>query len=112
MRGSSLVVLGALMFPLAVQAGGVLELVPDRPGPYFGGECLSVDLWLHNSESVGHDLRIVQLDVSFSTPTIYAGGWFTTAGGGKTKDGRRIRVEHVQVARGVERKSIGTVGAP
>jgi hypothetical protein len=80
MRRNGLVLLAALFLPLTAEAGGVLELVPDDTGPYLGEEALSVELWLHNEDAVGHSLRVVQLDVSLSTPTVYAGGWFSTAG--------------------------------
>ena len=26
----------------------IIELVPDPPGPYDGGESVTVDAWLHN----------------------------------------------------------------
>lgn len=83
MRCSGLVLLGFLVLPLTARAGGVLELVPDNPGPYFGGESVSVDVWVHSDDVVGHDLWFVALDVSLSAPTVYAGGWFRVAGGGE-----------------------------
>jgi hypothetical protein len=66
---------------LAAWAGGVLEFVPSPPGPYRGGETVTVNVWLHNQDDVGHLLRGVLLDASLSAPTVYATGAFTTAGG-------------------------------
>ena len=40
----------------------MLELVPSNPGPYFGGESLTVDLWLQSDIAFAVDLRGVQLD--------------------------------------------------
>ena len=42
-----------------VQAGVVVELVPDNPGPYFGGESLTVDVWLQSEEEYGHGVRLL-----------------------------------------------------
>ena len=41
------VVVGLLIGNMA-RAEVVVELVPDNPGPYRGGETLTVDVWLHS----------------------------------------------------------------
>jgi len=66
-----------------------VELVPNPPLPYLGGETLTVDVWLHSHDVNAHDLRYVQLDIR-PTPLsrrLFAGGAFTRAGGA---DVRRI----------------------
>ncbi len=50
-------------------AGAVIELVPDIPGPYDGGETLAVEVFLRqNPGDVDHLLRLVQLDLTDSDP--------------------------------------------
>ncbi len=45
-------------------AGVVVELVPDNPGPYFGGESVTVDFWLQSQEGADVELRTVAFDFS------------------------------------------------
>ncbi len=45
-------------------AGVVVELVPDNPGPYFGGESVTVDFWLRSQEASDVELRTVDFDFS------------------------------------------------
>ncbi len=72
-----LVVLGVAAH---ANAGAVIELVPDDPGPFFPGQVVSVEVWLHNDDAVGHDLRLVALDVRALRERLLAGGDFTTSG--------------------------------
>lgn len=44
--------------------GVVIELVPDDPGPYKGGESLTVDVWAHNP--VAFDLHVWSVQLDFS----------------------------------------------
>ena len=62
-------------------AGGVLELVPSGSGPYYLGQSVGVEVWLHNEESFGVDLRLVALDVQGLRQRLFAGGDFQTSGG-------------------------------
>ena len=55
-----LIMLGAAA---RVDAGAVIELVSDISGPYLPRRAVSVGVWLHNDDAVGHDLRLVALDV-------------------------------------------------
>ena len=48
----------------------VVELVPDPPGPYSGGESVTVDVWLHSQVSFDAFLNVVQLDFSESAPAL------------------------------------------
>ncbi len=61
-------------------AGAVIELVPNDPGPYFPGESVSVEVWLHNGDAVGRDLRLVGLDVRGLRDRLCAGGDFAASG--------------------------------
>jgi len=70
-----------LALPAKAEAGGVLELVPGQAGPYSPGQAVSVDVWLHNGESFGVDLRLVALDVQGLRQRLFAGGDFQTSGG-------------------------------
>ena len=61
-----------------------IELIPNLPPPYFGGESLTVDVWVHSNDTVGHDLRLIQLDIRNQIENeqlLAAGGTFTQAGG-------------------------------
>ena len=42
--------------------GAIVELVPDDPGPYYGGESLTVDFWLHNEDPFDFELNSVEFD--------------------------------------------------
>lgn len=53
-----------------VQAGVVIELVPDNPGPYFGGESLTVDVWIDSEVSWAVLLKSIQFDFSQSDPAL------------------------------------------
>jgi len=57
---SVVVTLGGVGSP--ARAGAILELIPDNPGPYIGGESLTVDVWLHNNEDIDTRLRDIQFD--------------------------------------------------
>ena len=55
-------------------AGAVIELVPDVPGPYDGGEALTVEVFLRQAPAdVDHLLRLVQLDLTLTDPAIGIG---------------------------------------
>lgn len=41
-------------------AGAVIELIPEDPGPYFGGETVEVDVYV--TSSLDHNLRLLQFD--------------------------------------------------
>ena len=61
--GASLVV----AFASVASAGMVeVELIPDNPGPYYGGELLTVDVWLRSQVGYDIDLPRVQFDFSQS----------------------------------------------
>ena len=55
---------GVLLFATLARGQLVVELVPDNPGPYYGGETLTVDVWLHSE--VGEDFRIHILRLDFT----------------------------------------------
>ena len=57
---------GVLVFATFARAEVVVELVPDNPGPYYGGETLTVDVWLHSEVSSDRYLWLVRLDFSDS----------------------------------------------
>ncbi|MDO8632135.1 MAG: hypothetical protein Q7R41_16750, partial [Phycisphaerales bacterium] len=59
---------GFLVFSLAQVAVGqvVVELVPDNPGPYAGGEAITVDIWLHGSLSLPEEDRLSRIQFDFS----------------------------------------------
>jgi hypothetical protein len=59
------------------QASVVLELIPDNTEPYFGGESLTVGVWLHNNDDLHHLLYHVQLDFRDSHPDLVLGPTFT-----------------------------------
>lgn len=61
-------------------AGAVIELVPIDAGPYLPGQTVSTEVWLHNGDAVGHDLRLVALDVRTMRHRLFAGGDFTSSG--------------------------------
>ena len=67
-------ILVCLAAPVAVQAGGILEVVPDDPGTHFAGESVSLEVWLHNQDTEAHELRLVSLDMSVATAMVYAIG--------------------------------------
>ena len=54
----------------AARGGAVLELVPSKPGPYFGGETLTVDFWLGSDLTRDVDLVGVQLDFQDTDPRL------------------------------------------
>ena len=76
----------ALVFCVLVKAtlaqgGGVFELLPAEPGPYFAGQALTVEVWLHNEEAFGIDLRLLGLDIQGLRGRLFAGGEFVSSGG-------------------------------
>ena len=81
MVGSSVILFALVVFPFMVRAGGIVELVPGEPGPYSRGESVTVEVWLHNEDAVGYDLRLVGLDLDDAAPLVLAGGIFTHGGG-------------------------------
>ncbi|MGD2110401.1 MAG: hypothetical protein PVI86_13555 [Phycisphaerae bacterium] len=66
-----------LAFASVVNAGMVeVELIPDNPGPYYGGESLTVDVWVHSQIDNDVGLRRVQLDFTNSDPGLLLGSTF------------------------------------
>jgi len=63
---------GFLVFSLGQVAVGqvVVELVPDNPGPYAGGEAITVDVWLHSSLKEDPRLEMIQFDFSQTNPNL------------------------------------------
>jgi len=61
----------------AIGAEVVVQLVPDRPGPYTGGESLTVDVWLHSEVAFDAFLDTVQLDFADSDPALSLDSTFT-----------------------------------
>ncbi len=57
---------GVLLFATFARAEVVVELVPDDPGPYSGGETLTVDVWFHSEVPSDSYLWTVRLDFSDS----------------------------------------------
>ena len=55
--------------PVAL-GGAFVELVPDQPGPYTGGESLGLDVWLHSDEEVPVLLRGVRFDFTDTDPQL------------------------------------------
>jgi len=64
-----------------VDAGAVLELVPGQESPYVPGQSVWVEVWLHNKEAFGIDLRFVALDIQGLRARLFAGGDFLTSAG-------------------------------
>jgi hypothetical protein len=62
-------------------AGGVFELVAVEPGPYVAGQTVTVEVWLHNEETFGIDLRLVGLDIQGLRARLFAGGDFVNSSG-------------------------------
>ena len=48
----------------------IIELVADPPGPYNGGESVTVDVWLHSQVSFDDLLHLIQFDFSESDPLL------------------------------------------
>lgn len=79
-RVSCIIVVGFLAgIAIAPVAKGevVVELVPDNPGPYTGGESLTVDVWLHSEVPSDSYLWVVQLDFSDSDVQLVLDPTFT-----------------------------------
>jgi hypothetical protein len=71
--GASLLV----AFASVANAGMVeVELIPDNPGPYYGGESLTVDVWVHSQVDFDVGLRRVQFDFTDSDPALILGPTF------------------------------------
>lgn len=71
MRGWISVTATFVLACAAVAHGGaIVELVPDQPGPYTGGESLGLDVWLHSEEEVPALLRGVRLDFTDTDPLL------------------------------------------
>jgi hypothetical protein len=75
MRPISIIVCVLLISSVA-RGGAFVELVPDNPGPYFGGETLNVDVLIHNEDAESHLLRLIQWDFSVSDPALTVGPSF------------------------------------
>jgi hypothetical protein len=58
-----------VLTPLA-HAGVTVEVVPDDPGPYFGGESLGLDVWLYSEWPEDVWFRLVQLDFTDTDPAL------------------------------------------
>jgi hypothetical protein len=55
----------ALVFVSVAQAGAVIELVPNNPGPYLGGEAIMVDFKIHQQPAGAPIyLRMLQFDMN------------------------------------------------
>lgn len=85
MRAKTIYFLTAVVWPsitFGITGLADIELVPNPPPPYFGGETLTVDVWLHSNDVTSDDLRWVQLDIRpVPTPVRWiADGAFTQAG--------------------------------
>ncbi|MGB2988206.1 MAG: hypothetical protein WBE26_20245 [Phycisphaerae bacterium] len=63
-------IIGLLGVASVAQAGAVVELVPDDPGPYYGGESLTVDFWLHSDRPYDVRLRSVQFSFLDTDPAL------------------------------------------
>jgi len=68
--GRILVLLLALGGTAFGDAKVVVELVPDNPGPYTGGESLTVDVWLHSQIPQDVRLALIQFDFADTDPGI------------------------------------------
>ena len=64
------VVLGLTGMAATCQAGVALEMVPDNPGPYFGGEPLTVDLWLNSNVDFDVLFKMIRFDFTQTDPDI------------------------------------------
>jgi len=54
-----------------------VELVPDPPGPYFGGESVTAHVWLHNRFAYDAAMALVRFDFSDTDPSIALDPTFT-----------------------------------
>ncbi len=54
----------------AAQPSVVIELVPDNPGPYIGGESITVDVWAHSQVAFDAHVWYLQLDFSDSADAL------------------------------------------
>lgn len=59
------------------EAEVIVELVPDSPGPYTGGESLTVDVWLHSQLSFDLQVWEAQFDFSQTDGPLLAAATFT-----------------------------------
>lgn len=71
--------IGLVLLSLAsvVQAEVAVELVPNQPGPYVGGESLTVDVWLRSEVSSDEALVGIRFDFQDSDPTLSLSPTFT-----------------------------------
>ncbi len=58
----------AVIVTQSVEGGAAISLVPNNPGPYFGGEILTVDVYVTSSETIG--ARYFSLDFSRTDPVL------------------------------------------
>ncbi len=70
---------GLVVLSLAsvAQAEVAVELVPNQPGPYMGGESLTVDVWLHSDVSSDLSLVGIRFDFQDSDPRLSLSPMFT-----------------------------------
>ena len=76
LKQASLAICLALGSAPLTHADAFIELVPDNPGPYFGGENVLVEVNIHNLDPVSHDLRLIQWDLTGTDPMITLNGDF------------------------------------
>jgi hypothetical protein len=62
----------ALALVSVAQAGAVIELRPDNPGPYLGGEAIKVSFYVNQTPdgAADHYLRMLQFDMNPSDATL------------------------------------------
>lgn len=72
-------VLGPIVLSLAsaVRAEVAVGLLPNQPGPYTGGESLTVDVWLHSEVSSDESLVGIRFDFQDSDPMLSLSPTFT-----------------------------------
>ena len=64
-------------FASVANAGMVeVELIPDNPGPYYGGESLTVDVWLHSQVDFDVALERLRFDFTDSHAAVSVGSIF------------------------------------
>ena len=68
---------GVLLFATLARAEVVVELVPDNPGPYSGGETLTVDVWVHSEVDYWASFGHIQFDLTVSDPGLSLDATFT-----------------------------------
>lgn len=67
------VCLGLLLFGANSAQGQVaveVEPVPERPGPYYAGQHITVDVWLHSQLPDDYILSLIQFDFADTDPSL------------------------------------------